>query len=151
MEVVGAGGHPMQVVQVDVILKELGVVAEEVLTERCSGSALEVEVGAAVLEMRWARSVFLVEEAVERKCYTAVHGRENSPLEVAQSVLILGLAAAEVLWTLSDHHETAAVHRTSAHYPPSHPSVFSVAAEAELDLDLLRLIPLVVAEGLESY
>ena len=45
--VVEAGGHLIQVVkmvQADVILKELGEVAEEVLMGHCSGSALEVEV-----------------------------------------------------------------------------------------------------------
>lgn len=70
-----AGGHSMQAVQMvraDVILIKLGAVAGEVLTGRCSGSASEVE--AAVLEMRWARSAFSVEEAAERNCDTAGHG-----------------------------------------------------------------------------
>lgn len=70
---------------------------------------------------------------------------------MARSVLIPGSAAAEGSWTLSDHLERAAVPRTLAHYPPSRPLEFSVAAEVELDLDLLYLLPRVVAEGLQRY
>lgn len=54
VEVVDVGGHPMQVVQVEQVelfSKELGEVAEEVLTGCCSGSALVVEVEAVVLKM----------------------------------------------------------------------------------------------------
>lgn len=55
-EVGEAGDHPMQVVQVvqvvegELVSKEQGEVAGEVLTGRCSGSALEV--GVMMLEMR---------------------------------------------------------------------------------------------------
>lgn len=61
---------------------------------------------------------------------------------MAPPALTPGWAVAEVLRTRPDYRETAAVQRTSVHDPPSRPSGFSVAAEAELDL---YLIPRVTA------